>query len=98
MTRKEQIDQAVNSIYPSPFDSVSRVVFRKGIKWAEDNPNQESFNRRLKLEKEEWMEKALQWLEENAFRYVVKRTYNGVKVTGLHTSMVEDFKKYMEDK
>lgn len=73
-------------------------AFVLGATVADQNPNHEAFNTRLKLEKKQWLEKAVKWLTENAFRYVVTRTYNEVKVTGLHTSMIEDFKKYMEDK
>ena len=83
MTRKEQIDQAVNSTYPSSHDSVSRVAFRRGIRWAEDNPNHEAFNTRLKLEKEEWMDKAWEWVFRNT----------DIPVEGL-----KYFKKHMEDK
>jgi len=87
MTRKEEIKQAAfNNDRESSKEN--QQYFIEGAEWADSNPNPEL--------KKQWLEKAVKWLTENAFRYVVKRTYNEVKVTGLHTSMVEDFKEYMK--
>lgn len=96
MTRKELMDKEAFRLYPTFVQD--REIFRRGFEYADNNPNHEVFNTRLKLEKKQWLEKVVKWLTENAFRYVVTRTCNEVKVTGLHTLMVEDFEKYMEDK
>lgn len=47
--------------------------------------------------KQQMLQKACEWLDRNAAKYLITDTIHGVKMTGLHASMTEDFKKYMED-
>ena len=44
-----------------------------------------------------FIEKAIEWIDKNAFRYIVTRKYQGLDVTGLDTSLAADFKKALED-
>ena len=44
-----------------------------------------------------FINKAVEWIDKNAFRYVVTRKYQGLDVTGLDTSLAADFKKALED-
>ena len=44
-----------------------------------------------------FIDKAVEWIDKNAFRYIVTRKYQGLDVTGLDTSLAADFKKALED-
>ena len=44
-----------------------------------------------------FINKAVEWIDKNAFRYIVTRKYQGLDVTGLDTSLAADFKKTLED-
>ena len=50
-----------------------------------------------KAGKEQTIRRACEWLDKNAFRYVVTRSVNGIEVTGLDVSMTDDFRKAMEE-
>lgn len=70
-----------------------REIFRRGFEYADNNPNHEAFNTRLKLEKEEWLDKAREWLRHN-WRERVWTNRDDV----IFAHWEKDFKKYMEDK
>ena len=44
-----------------------------------------------------FIEKACEWIANNAHKYIHKFTYKGVKMYGVHTSMAENLRKYMEE-
>ena len=50
-----------------------------------------------KAGKAKTIQRACEWLDKNALRYVVTRSVNGCDVTGLDASMTDDFRKAMED-
>ena len=81
MTRKELMDKEAFRLYPTFVQD--REIFRRGFEYADNNPNHEAFNTRLKLEKEEWLDKACEWIFRNT----------DISVEGL-----KYFKKHMEDK
>lgn len=46
--------------------------------------------------RQEMLDKACKWIDDNAFRYVVTGDVHGVSMTALHSSITEDFRKAME--
>ena len=79
--------------------NVSKVYRSKGLSmlsycvpWL--TPDQA--RKAVEIAREEVKEKAIKWVEENAAKYLVTRSVNGVKMTGLDASIGDDFKKYME--
>lgn len=70
MTRKEEISKAVEE-YASrhyfmaegikPWDI--KPIFADGAEWADAHPDS-SWKERLKLEKEEWIDKVCEWLRK----------------------------------
>lgn len=49
------------------------------------------------VRKDAFIKRATEWIDKNAFRYVVTRKYQGLDVTGLDSSLAVDFKKALED-
>lgn len=47
--------------------------------------------------RQEMLDKACKWIDDNAFRYVVTGPVHGVSMTALHSSITEDFRKAMEE-
>lgn len=56
---------------------LTRIAYEEGYEQAEKDA----------------MEKVCDWLEKNAHRYVVNFEHNGVKLAGLHDSLVPDLKE-----
>ena len=83
MTREEQIqrESEVYALTANQFDI--QLAFIKGVEWADENP---------KFSKEEFIEKACEWLKENAHFYV--SDFTG---TIDENKLTEDFKKAMEE-
>lgn len=99
MTRDEQIKKAeIKYSNNTLFDGCDYIglvakeeAFIAGAKWADENPQ---------FSKEEFIEKACEWLEENVskYSYVVKvegTEYRRIHFTG---ALTEDFSKAMEEK
>lgn len=82
MTREEQIIATSKEYYEKPNLSM-RVGFIEGAKWADANPQ---------FSKEEFIEKACEWLGDNTHFYV--SAFTG---TLDENNMIEDFKKAMEE-
>ena len=86
--RKALMDKEAFRLYPTFVQD--REIFRRGFEYADNNPDNEPFNKRLELEKEEWLDKACEWLES---LYAPDGS-----IAPCHVHIIEDFKKYMEDK
>lgn len=95
MTRDEQIYSQSISYTRNIFGEIedfSDVVdaFADGVRWADENPQ---------FSKEEFIEKACEWLKENVskYSYVVKvegTEYRRIHFTG---ALTEDFSKAMKE-
>ena len=48
-------------------------------------------------QKQKTIDKACKWIEERAARYLVDRYVDSMRITGIDTSITEDFRKDMED-
>ena len=51
----------------------------------------------FKAGKTSTIQRACEWLDKNACRYIVTRPVKGLEMTGLDASMTEDFRKAMEE-
>jgi len=49
------------------------------------------------IRKDAFIEKACEWIEKRAARYLVDRFVYGMRITGIDTSITDDFRKDMED-
>ena len=95
MTRKELMDKEAFRLYPTFVQD--REIFRRGFEYADNNPNHEAFNIRLKLEKEEWLDKACEFIKDHHHEFSFWNTEE--YELGFSTQkFIDDFKKYMEDK
>lgn len=84
--RKALMDKEAFRLYPTFVQD--REIFRRGFEYADNNPDNESFNKRLELEKEDWLDKACEWLSQQE------------ELVGIsfEKDFYERFKKHMEDK
>ena len=48
-------------------------------------------------QKQQTISKACKWIEERAARYLVDRFVDSMRITGIDTSIIEDFRKAMEE-
>jgi hypothetical protein len=89
MTREEQIIEKAKEYYDAP-NLQMRVGFIEGAKWADANPQ---------FSKEEFVEKACEWLKENVNKYSYVMEVEGTKYMKVHftDSLIEDFKKAMKE-
>ena len=70
------------------------ITFKAGAFWADENPDS-SWGVRIKLEREEWLDKACDWLiNHNDY---IKVFGNGMATGFDMARCVEDFRKAMED-
>lgn len=105
MTRKEEIiNQARQKEKECGFSPIVKqakgvnsaygIGFLEGCVWADENPDS-SWGVRLKLEREEWLDKACDWLI-NHNDYI--KVFGNCMATGFDMARcVEDFRKAMED-
>lgn len=95
MTREEQIYSQSISYTKNIFGEIedfSDVVdaFADGVRWADENPQ---------FSKEEFIKKAREWLKENVskYSYVIKVEDTEYKKVHFTDSLIEDFRKAMEE-
>lgn len=87
MTREEQrIEEAKNRFSDDQIYPISKMyAFVEGVKWADEHPKPEMVN------KQEFIEKACEWLLNNAHLYVYATTKEK------RALMFDNFKKAMEE-
>ena len=90
MTRKEQIEQAVQEAFLK--SGIDKESFRQGIEWADQNPvNYDGkamlhvLNKGAAIGRREMLDKACEWMNE--FLWSSKPLYQ----------LIEDFKQAMEE-
>ena len=100
---KEAADNALGSII-NQYDIISvgscLEMFRLGAKWQKEKEYtcyEEAFEDGAKWKKEKTIDKACKWIEEKTAKYLVDRFVDSTRVVGIDTSIIEDFRKDMED-
>ena len=83
MTREEQIqrESEVYALTANQFDI--QLAFIKGVEWADENP---------KFSKEEFIEKAAEWIRDNVYLYV-----SDLSGTVFEQQLTEAFTAAMEE-
>ena len=69
----------------------------KQIVDSDKNNFLEIFKAGAEWQKQKTVDKACKWIEERAARYLVDRFVDSMRITGIDTSIIEDFRKAMEE-
>ena len=94
MNRKEQIKQAAES-FDIQIISNPWTLFEKGAEWADCNPNKDNLSTAYKIGKNEVIEKACEWLNNNIF-YDEVEGWNVNSHPESTEELIKQFKKAME--
>ena len=80
----EDLEKAAVNAFKQIIDSDKNnflEIFKAGAEWK----------------KQKTVDKACKWIEKRAARYLVDRFVDGMRITGIDTSITDDFRKDMED-